>query len=86
MSVKVNMTLKIWYAHRKGQEVNETSNAAPQPQVVDEPDKATAEQPVKKSSEKARDKSLHIHFKALFSGLTTGASILPSLKAQHKVK
>ena len=66
--------------------MNETNNAAPQPQEkVEEQDKTAAEQPIPKSTEKVREKSLRIHFKAVFHGLTIGASILPSLKAQHKV-
>ena len=28
---------------------------------------------------------LHIHLKAVLQGITIGASLLPSLKAQHKV-
>ena len=63
-------------------EINETNNAIPQvPEKAE--DKA---QPIKKPQEKTKEKSLHVHFKAVFHGLTTGASLLPSLKAQHKVK
>ncbi|XP_076446239.1 bridge-like lipid transfer protein family member 1 isoform X6 [Babylonia areolata] len=70
---------------RKGQDLNDSNNAAPQPlDTVEESDKTDSKQPIKKSSEKVKDKNLHIHFKALFHGLTIGASILPSLKAQHK--
>lgn len=29
--------------------------------------------------------SLHIHVKAILQGITIGASLLPSLRAQHKV-
>ena len=29
--------------------------------------------------------TIHIHLKALLQGITIGASLLPSLKAQHKV-
>ena len=29
---------------------------------------------------------LHIHIKAIMQGITIGASLLPSLKAQYKVK
>ena len=72
--------------YSKGQETNETNNAVPQPQEkVQEFDKSAAEQPIPKSSEKVKEKSLRIHFKAVFNGLTIGASILPSLKAQPKV-
>ncbi|XP_021348394.1 uncharacterized protein KIAA1109-like [Mizuhopecten yessoensis] len=39
-----------------------------------------------KRKEKAQRKPsfLHLHFKAVLQGLVTGASLLPSLKAQHK--
>ena len=30
--------------------------------------------------------TIHIHLKAVLQGITIGASLLPSLKAQHKVK
>ncbi|XP_050415172.1 bridge-like lipid transfer protein family member 1 [Patella vulgata] len=37
-----------------------------------------------KRLEKDKPVALHIHFKAVLQGFTIGASILPSLKAQHK--
>lgn len=40
--------------------------------------KAKAENPMKTVT-------LHIHFKAILQGLTIGASLLPSLRAHHKV-
>jgi hypothetical protein len=76
------------FVHSKLQEMkeaNETNNAAPQSQQKAE-GKAAADQKVQKPLEKAKEKSLHVHFKAVFHGLTTGASLLPSLKAQHKVR
>jgi hypothetical protein len=30
--------------------------------------------------------TLHIHLKAILQGITIGASLLPSLRAQHKVR
>ena len=30
--------------------------------------------------------TIHIHLKAVIQGVTIGASLLPSLKAQHKVR
>lgn len=41
--------------------------------------------PAKEGEKINRPKFLHIHVKAIFQGLITGASLLPSLKAQHKV-
>ena len=38
-----------------------------------------------KSENTNRPTFINIHFKAIFEGLTTGAALLPSLKAQHKV-
>lgn len=64
---------------------NETNNAAPQQEKVVEAGRMSGGQPIKKSAEKATDTGLHIHFKAVLNGLIIGASILPSLKAQHKV-
>ncbi|XP_065930911.1 bridge-like lipid transfer protein family member 1 isoform X5 [Magallana gigas] len=40
--------------------------------------------PAKEGEKINRPKFLHIHVKAIFQGLITGASLLPSLKAQHK--
>ncbi|XP_062586140.1 bridge-like lipid transfer protein family member 1 isoform X2 [Saccostrea cucullata] len=40
--------------------------------------------PPKEGEKLNRPKFLHIHVKAIFQGLITGASLLPSLKAQHK--
>ncbi|ESO89448.1 hypothetical protein LOTGIDRAFT_234295 [Lottia gigantea] len=37
-----------------------------------------------KKAEDVKPVTLHIHFKAVLQGVTIGASILPSLKAQHK--
>ncbi|KAK3100226.1 hypothetical protein FSP39_016558 [Pinctada imbricata] len=39
---------------------------------------------VTKQENTNRPTFINIHFKAMFQGLTTGASLLPSLKAQHK--
>lgn len=44
-----------------------------------------AKAPPKEEQKPNRPKFLHIHVKAIFQGLVTGASLLPSLKAQHKV-
>ncbi|XP_056013431.1 bridge-like lipid transfer protein family member 1 isoform X4 [Ostrea edulis] len=43
-----------------------------------------AKAPPKEEQKPNRPKFLHIHVKAIFQGLVTGASLLPSLKAQHK--
>lgn len=51
----------------------------------------TPQQPQKKDT-KPKDKKpviksslFNVHFRAVLQGITTGASLLPSLKAQHKV-
>lgn len=35
--------------------------------------------------EEKKSVMLHIHLKAILQGITIGASLLPSLRAQHKV-
>ncbi|KAK3599977.1 hypothetical protein CHS0354_012630 [Potamilus streckersoni] len=52
------------------------SHAEAPPRVVPRPLQPEAQ---------SKPMSLHIHVKAILKGLTTGASLLPSLKAQHKI-
>lgn len=56
----------------------------PENQQKAEKQKSTTK-PVKRESTN-KPTFLHIHIKAILQGITVGASLLPSLKAQYKVK
>ncbi|XP_071088521.1 bridge-like lipid transfer protein family member 1 [Haliotis cracherodii] len=59
----------------KKEQTEQSENKAPgKPRRTGQPPPPSVSKPV----------TLHIHFKTVFQGITTAASILPSLKAQHK--